>query len=203
MKKIASALLLSAAISAPAFAANEGGYVNLDLGTASFSNATSQFGGTNFGNPGSFTIGGGYHFNQNVAVEVGYSIIGDSTINTPTASGNITETLKTSSFQVAAVGTLPINAMFDLYGKLGIASTKIDYTATPPAGFIFAPGFGTVTSTTGSSTNLMFGIGGQFNINQNFGIRLQYLDLGKVQLSAAGAPNIGVKITSIGGVYNF
>ncbi len=202
MKKIASALLLFAAISAPAFAANEGGYINLDLGTVSFSNATSQFGGTNFGNPGSFTFGGGYHFNQNVAVEVGYSVIGDSTILTPTVYGNITETAKTSSFQVAAVGTLPVSEMFDLYGKLGIANTKIDYTAAPPAGYVFLPGFGTVTSATGSSTNLMYGIGGQFNINRNFGIRLQYLDLGNVQLSN-GAPNVGVKITSIGGGFNF
>lgn len=201
MKKFAVALLLSAVYVAPAFAADEGGFINLDLGTASFSNATTQFSTTNFGNPGAITFGGGYHFNQNLAVEAGYSIIGDSSVNTPVFVGvTITEKLKTSSFQVAAVGTLPINEKFSVFGKLGLASTKIDYSASV-TNATFVPGV--LTSTSGSKTNLMFGLGGQFNFNPQWGIRLQYLDLGKIQLSATGAPNIGLKITSIGGVYNF
>lgn len=206
MKKIATALLLSTAISAPALAADQGAYVNADLGQANFSNATSQFSTTKFGNPGSITIGGGYHFSQNVGVEAGYSIIGDSTITTNAGGGASTgEKLKTSSMQVAAVGTFPINDKFDLFGKLGVANTKIDYSAIA-AGGTFVPSVAQTASA--SKTNLMFGIGGQFNINKRFGIRLQYQDFGKVQLpglffGGVNAPNISVQVFSVGGVYNF
>lgn len=196
MKKIATALLLSAAISAPAFAANEGAYVAVDLGQASFSNANGGPNGTTaFPNPGSLRIGGGYHFSQYVGVEAGYSIIGDSTINsTITGVGTATETLKTKSLNVAAVGTYPINDMFNVFGKLGLANTKIDYTLTS--------NFGATGSASASKTNLMFGLGGQYNINQHFGIRAQYEDFGKVQFAGTG-PNVGVKVISVGGVYNF
>jgi len=195
MKKIASALLLSAAISAPAFAADQGAFVNADLGQVSYSNATSSLGTTAFPNPGTIRIGGGYHFSPYLGVEAGYSIIGDSTINTTFLGATVNEKLKSSSMQVAAVGTYPINDSFNVFGKLGLSNTKIDYTATVNGV--------SVGSSSASKTNLMFGLGGQFNINQHFGIRAQYEDFGKVQFSGVGAPNVGVKAISVGGVYNF
>src|SRR5665647_551792 len=131
MKKITIAILLSAFAAAPVFAANEGAYIAVDLGQVSYSNATSQFTGTSPANPKAITIGGGYHFSPYVGVEAGYSIIGDSTIDTSVGPGvTITEKLKASSFQVAAVGTFPINDMFNVFGKLGLANTKIDYSAS-------------------------------------------------------------------------
>jgi len=194
MKKFASALLLSAAISAPAFAAAPGGYVAVDVGPATFSGA--NFGGlagnVTFPNPGSFHIGGGYHFDQNLGVEGGIVAVGDSTIN----SGFVSETLKTSSFYVAGVGTLPLSEQFDLFGKLGFASTKIDYTSN-----FFIPA-------SASKTNLMYGIGGQFNINRNVGIRLQYENFGKVDFAPGaillGQTNsVGLSTFTVGAVYNF
>lgn len=205
MKKIAIVALLSTALmSSAAFAANVGGYVAADLGQVNYSNAKSQFSGASFGNPGAITLGGGYHFSQYVGVEAGYSIIGDSTITT-VAGGTATEKLKTSSLQVAAVGTYPINNQFSVFGKLGLANTKIDYTATA-TGATFVPSVAQAASA--SKTNLMFALGAQYNINQSWGIRAQYQDFGKVQLpglffGGVSAPNIAVKLYSLGGVYNF
>jgi len=200
VKKITIAILLSAFAAAPVFAADQGAYIAVDLGQVSYSNATSQFSGANAPNPNAIILGGGYHFSQYMGVEADYSIIGDSSITTVAGAASATEKLKTSSFQVAAVGTFPINNQFSLFGKLGLANTKIDYTLTPGPGTIIVGG---VTATSGSKTNLMFALGAQFNINQHWGIRAQYQDFGKVQLDAVGAPNIGVKLYSLGGVYNF
>lgn len=205
MKKIAIVALLSTAVmSSAAFAADQGGFVAADLGQVNYSNATSQFSGASFGNPGTIMLGGGYRFNQNLAVEAGYSIIGDSTITT-VAGGTATEKLKASSFQVAAVGTFPINNQFSVFGKLGVANTKIDYTATA-TGATFVPSVAQAASA--SKTNLMFALGAQYNINQHWGIRAQYQDFGKVQLpgvffGGVSAPNIALKAYSLGGVYNF
>jgi OOP family OmpA-OmpF porin len=199
VKKITIAILLSAFAAAPVFAADQGAYIAVDLGQVSYSNATSQFSGANAPNPNAIILGGGYHFSQYMGVEAGYSIIGDSTIDTSVVPGvTITEKLKASSFQVAAVGTFPINDMFNVFGKLGLANTKIDYSASV-TNATFVPGV--VTAASASKTNLMFGLGGQLNINQHFGIRLQYEDFGKVTFS--NAPDVGVKLYSLGGVYNF
>ncbi len=205
MKNVASALLLSAAISTPVFAADQGFYVAVDVGPAIYSGAKSQFSSTNFADPSAITLGGGYHFNQNVGVEANYSVLTDSTITTYFLfGGTVTQTLKASSLQVAAVGTLPLGEKFELFGKLGLANTTIDYTATP-TGLVPA---GITQTASASKTNPMFAIGGQFNFNKHFSLRVQYRDLGKVQLpglfyGGVSAPNIGVKIISVGGVYNF
>ncbi len=142
MKKIASALLLLAAISTPAFAA-DGGYVGFKFGSANKSvNTVSE---TN----SSWGIFGGFQFNQNVALEVGYTDFG-------TVAGGL---IKFTGFDVAAVGTLPINQQFSLFGRLGMASVKEDFS---------------LAGLSASRTAPTFGIGGQFNVNQQFGIRLAY-----------------------------
>jgi OmpA-OmpF porin, OOP family len=159
----------------------------------SISNAkTGVTGGTAaYPNPLALTLGGGYRFTQYVGVEANYSIIGNSTINT-TGAVTATETFKTSSMQVAAVGTYSINDQFDVFGKLGVANNKIDYTGTGARA-------GTASA---SKTNLMFGVGGQYNINKQFGVRLQYADLGKVTF-AGSTQSQAIKVISVGGVYNF
>lgn len=74
MKKIATALLLSATISAPAFAAAPGGYVSVEAGIVGLNNAKSQLSTTSFFKHPSITFGGGYRFNQIIGVEAGYLI---------------------------------------------------------------------------------------------------------------------------------
>ncbi len=206
MKKLAAVLLLSAVSAAPAFAANPGGYVAIDLGSATFTGANFAGPGSNvaFPNPGSFHITGGYHFDQNLGVEGGIVSVGDSTVNSTVGALSSSETLKTSVWYVAATGTLPLSNEFDLFGKLGLASTKIDYTSSGPL-------FGAL-SVNGSKTNLMIGLGGQYNFSQNWGLRVQYENFGKTDVTfpanwlAAGpaqTKSIGLSTFTVGGVYNF
>ena len=181
MKKIAVALLLSAAISAPAFAANPNtAYVAVDYGTWTMANAGV------LPNPGVLTLSGGYHFTQNVGVEVGVALVGDSTVFYP---GGQT-TYSQSAVKAAVVGTLPVAPQLDVFGKLGFDAISGTLTDT----------FAGSTST--STTNLMFGIGAQFNIDNHMGVRVQYEVLGKTkaQFNATGAD---VTSFSAGFVYTF
>lgn len=207
MKKFAAALLLSAVSVAPAFAADAGtAYVNLDYSQVNLGSPSifGPNGTTSFANPGAFRIGGGYNFTPNVAVEAGYSIIGDSTIN---GSGTVlgfaytsTETMKTSSLQVAAVGTYPINEQFDVFGKLGLASNKGDYSCSVTV----AGTAGACPSVSASKTSVMYGIGAKYNINKTWGLRLQYENYGKVDFTQGGATqSFKFSAISFGGVYNF
>lgn len=202
MKKSAlAALVLTALVATPALADNSGKFYGaLDLGSVTFNGA--NFGGLNgnttFLNPGAFRFAGGYNITPMFAVEAGYTMVGDSTIS----SGVMQEALKSSALSVAGVGNYAINDTFGIFGKLGFANTKVDYTCTPAANCAPVP-----TAVSGSKTNLTFGLGAQYNINKQFAIRAQYEDLGKVTLQKVyingTSADVSLKMISIGGVYNF
>ncbi len=179
MKKILAASLISALFAAPAMAAVPGGYVALDLQNWSATNAGI------LGNPGmGLRIGGGYRFTQNWGVEVNYAQSGNS-------SSVLGGSYKVSAFQVAATGTYPVSPEFDVFAKLGVSANSISFNAP----FVCA------TGVTCNKTDLMFGVGAQYNINQQWGVRLMYEDLGKASKGAAS--DLGVSTLSVGAVYAF
>ena len=200
MKKIALVAMLSAVVATPALADNTGSFYGaVDLGSVSLGNIPSQFGNTSFPNPSAFRLAGGFNITPMFAVEAGYAMIGDSKITTTQGALSVTETFKTSSLQVAGVANYAINDTFGVFGKLGFANTKIDYTAIPGVNTVITAG---TTAASGSKTNLTFGLGAQYNINKQFAIRAQYEDFGKVKLGNA-TNDIGITMMSVGGVYTF
>ncbi len=180
MKKTFAALLISAALSAPAFGATPGStYVAADYGTWTMSNAGLP-------NPGALTFSAGYYFTPNVGAEVGYGFVGDSTVYYFGGSTVYSQ----SVLKFAAVGTIPVSPQFDIFGKLGIDIISGQLTDTF---------FGT---TSASTTNLMFGFGGLIHVSNNIGVRVQYESLGKTKADplAVGAD---VTMVSAGLVYSF
>ncbi len=154
MKKLAAILALSTLCATSAFADNTGhAYIGADIGSSSFTNAAP------WPNPSVLRIDGGYYFSNNVAVEVGYAMFGDSTF------GGVT--LSARSFHVAAVGLLPVSPQFDVFGKLGFASNSETWTG------------GGMTLLTTSANDIMYGLGAQFHVNQQLSITAQYLYYGK------------------------
>lgn len=201
MKKIAivAVALLSAFVATPALADNSGKfYVAGDLGSASFSNANNPVvaqGGQTFKNPGALRIAGGYHISPMLAVEAGYLMLGDSTINYTNASF----TSKNTALQIAAVGTFAVAPTFDLIGKLGMSMNSNKLVGTGAGSFI---------NSSTSSTSLMFGIGAQYNVNKQVSIRVQYEDFGKFKTNDGPLPpvtswDMGVSMFSVGVAYNF
>lgn len=175
MKKILAVTLLSALFAAPAMAAVPGAYVALDAQSWSTTNNAP------FGNPGmGLNIGAGYRFTPNVGVEVDYGQSGSS-------SSVLGASYKVSALQLAAVGTYPINQQFDVFAKVGASANKVT-----------ASGF---TCNSCSKTDLLYGIGAQYNFNQQVGVRLQYANLGKATNS--GTNDLSASTISLGVVYAF
>jgi OOP family OmpA-OmpF porin len=183
MKKIATALLLSAAVSAPVFAADKPFYVAADYGKLSMSNMEP------FANPGAIRVTGGYRFNPNFAVEAGYMMIGDSTVTDSIGS----VTYAQSSLQASGVISLPLGDKFSLFGKIGVASNSGKLTGT---------GSYASTNSSTSTTDTTYGIGGQFNFNQLVGMRVQYEKFGKSKADPA-APGTDLTRVSAGVIFSF
>lgn len=191
MKKNISALAILAAIASPALADNTGKYyVAGDFGKMTYGN--SNPGGAEFSNPNAMRISGGYHFSPIFAVEGGYAAIGDSTLNSGTGSAKITN----SALQVAAIGTYPVSDTFDLFGKLGVSINSIKASGTGSMS-----GLNVSHSTSWSS---MIGIGVQYNVNRQLGIRAQYEKFAGFTMSNNNQSwTIRESLPSVGVVYKF
>lgn len=183
----------------PETIANNGFYAAIDLGKVSYSGTASKYDGGELPNPSMLRIGGGYRFTRHLSVEAGYAIIGESSIrNTPPA--NVTESLKNTSFQLAAVGIYPFSEAFGAFGKLGLSYTKLDYSYAVA---------GISGSGSGSKVNPTYGLGVQYNINKRHSIRAQYESFGKTGLTATytdgttATLDIGTAVISAGWMYNF
>ena len=198
MKKIAIVALLSVCVTTPALADNSDKFYGaVDLGSASMTNNSLINGSTTTPVSGAVRIAGGYNFSQNFAVEVGYAKLGSSGPQNSTVLGIGTETQtgKGSSAQIAAVGILPLNDAWSLFGKVGLANNRTDYTLTSS--------YGANVTGSGSSTSLLTGFGFQYNVNSKFTIRGQLESFGNNQIGSGSGVTINTSMMSIGGVYNF
>jgi len=180
MKKITIAMLLSAFIAAPALADNTGRfYFAGDFGSATYSGLPG------WSNPNVIRIAGSFHFSPVFAAEIGYSMFGDSNTIDPLYGP---ATISASSFQVAAVGSLPLSPQFDLIGKLGLASNVEEYADA-------SGGYGSW-----SQSDLLIGFGAQFNVNSKVSVRALYDNYGKFDNFF---PPMKATSLSLGVVYNF
>lgn len=186
-KSVLAALVLTAFVATPALADNSGKfYVAGDLGSASYSNVTVAAG--TYPNPGVISIAGGYHFSPMLAAEVGYSMFGDSVLTNGFASG----TVSASSFKIAAVGTYALNPQFDLIGKLGLANNSQKIVVTPGG-----------SSISGSQSDLLVGVGAQYNLNTQTSLRLQYENFGKFGNFGTTGQKMSASAFSLGVAYTF
>lgn len=99
---------------------------------------------------------GGYRAQRNLGFELGYVDLGDTDI-----AGR---RVNTSAWELVALGIAPLNERFSLYAKLG------GYRGTAKGGGI-----------TERRNDLTFGLGGQYEVDRNLGVRLEwqrYTDFG-------------------------
>ena len=78
------------------------------------------------------SIFGGYQFNRNGAVEIAYTDLGKTRFSGPGGSVSI----DASGFEFSAVGTIPLNQQFALYGTW-TADVYLDGAFTPTASTTF------------------------------------------------------------------
>jgi len=151
MNKIKQHLLSGVFISTFCFASGanaEGVYAGFSLGNASLdeSEIDSAVG---------WKLFGGYEVSDNIAIEGGYTSFGEMDISDFWYSA----TLEITGFELAAVGSYPINDQLSLLGKLGFLRWDAEFDFS---------GLGSVST---SGTDIFFGLGGQYNLSDNLDVR--------------------------------
>lgn len=125
MKKLSVliALPLIVSLSGTAMASDKSGaYVGMGLG---YGQVEGDFKGMDLSfkdQSPRLNLQAGYRFNDFIAIEGGYYNMGDHKYKTSDSVGDIELGLKSQAFAIAAVGFIPLNDDFEIYGKLGAAS---------------------------------------------------------------------------------
>jgi OOP family OmpA-OmpF porin len=128
---------------------------------SSFGGATSSCSDTDNG----WKIFGGYQVNRNFAIEATYIDWGGLSGSGTALGLPLNVTGDATSFGVAAVGILPLNDRFSVFGKAGVLMTDTKVTARAGAAS---------ASESDSSSELHIGVGMAFNVTQKFAIRAEW-----------------------------
>lgn len=115
-----------------------------------------------------FKIFAGYRFIPNFALEGGFTDFGKFgvTLSAPGSSANFD--VKISGFHLDAVGILPIGN-WDLFAKVGTINTTTKTSVSASGAF-----FATTSGDKKTEWNLKYGIGAEYRITRQLGVRAEY-----------------------------
>jgi OOP family OmpA-OmpF porin len=144
-----------------------------------------------------YSLTGGYQFNRNLAVEGSFVNLGRfdyQTSTTAPVAGSISGRYGVHGFGVSAVGILPLQQGFSVYGKAGLLLARTELEANGSAGL--------ATSETHShSTNGTFGLGLSYDFTKNIVGKAEWNRYARVGDSNTGRGDID--LYSLGVAYKF
>jgi OOP family OmpA-OmpF porin len=189
-KTFAAAVLVFGGLFAASQASAQGFYIGGSFGTSNFDdgNAIPDLitSGSVDGSDTGTKFFGGYQFSRNVGLELAFVDLGKAGYSGTFQGLSVTGgTVKTTGLNFSVVGTLPLNANFDFFGKVGLftwESKASDVTGGVPF------------SGKDDGTDLSFGLGATYNLTRNLGIRAEWEQFKAVD---------NISLLSIGVAYKF
>lgn len=192
MKKLILASILAAA-GTTAFAADTGTYVfgNLGVsanqwtlkdGAAAKAGVSDKKVNNDDATSGMAEIGVGQRINDNFAVEGSYLNHGDAT--DLKGAGK----LDYDAFRVAALGIIPVNYQFEVYGKVSASHIRSKFTSTSAA----------LQNSKDSTFSAGLGVGANYKLNKQVSLRAEYDGIGNIKhkditdTAPVGALKVGV-----------
>ena len=166
----------------------EGLYAAVDVGKSTAKDACASLGSSCTDSGTAYRLGGGIQLTPNLGIEASYGIM--ASVKASGSLGNAE--YKPKTLQVSATGKFPIAGPFSLIGKVGLARTTVDLSATNSLGSY---------SPSATSTKLAWGVGAQFDLSNSLGIRAQYENFGDVGDANTGTAKISM--ISVGVVMKF
>jgi OmpA-OmpF porin, OOP family len=121
----------------------------------------------------------GYQFNRNFALEATYMDLGDYSATVSAFGTPVGINADATSWGIAAVGLLPLDQQFSLFGKLGVARTEARADVTI-AGQRMRLGE--------DETEAHYGLGLMWNLDRNLGLRAEWerLDRSRIDTLSIG-----------------
>ena len=184
---VASVLLLGSPLSWAAgpdywFAGVGMGYGKIEFYPADFSSngvANETIRDADLGFTGSL----GVQFNRNWAAEVNFIQLGKFSYKYEIGGNTQEDVFEVSGWGFSLLPTVPITRNFSLFGRLGALASQTRLTVRNSF-----PNFtGDISAVQTNQTSFLSGFGAQYFLGREFGIRVEYQNLGKVGTANCGA----------------
>jgi len=135
-----------------------------------------------------FTGALGVQLNRNWALEVNFIQLGKFSYKYMYPEGTQEDIYSVSGWGTSLLPTVPVTRNFSLFGRLGILFSQTRLTIRNPVrdGGGIRVFDGTVLDQQTNQTSFLSGLGAQYFVNRDFGIRIEYQNLGKVGTSSCG-----------------
>jgi OOP family OmpA-OmpF porin len=142
-----------------------------------------------------FSIGAGYDFNKFLGVEVAYRDLGEAVDRGSDFDGvddyDYVDKIGVTALQASVVGKLPISEVFNVYGRVGLASLDAEYSSVET----YDDGIDE-DSGSESKTRALFGIGASFDVTSQLAVRAEYNQYAKWD-------DLKLSALTVGAVYKF
>ena len=193
-KKVLAAALAAAFAALPALALAQARGGNADLGfyagaSVGQSKSDCNGGGSCDDKDTAYRIFGGYKFHPNFAVEGGYAPLGETSASFGPL-GNLTA--EANAWDLEGVGSWGLGNNFSVFGKLGFYNAEVK--------------LGGLASGKKTTTDLLYGLGGQYDFNRNLGLRLEWTRYSGVKspdvLGVSGGDH-DIDVLSVGALWRF
>ncbi|WP_293234481.1 outer membrane beta-barrel protein [Paludibacterium sp.] len=203
MKKFALIVIVSA-LAAPAMA--EGFYVlgsvgqsHVDWDTSYLDNSLAQYGvhASKNDTDTAYKLQLGYQLNRYFAIEGGYVDLGKASYSIAGTGSQGSLEYKASGVNAVAVGILPLNDQFSVFGKVGGIVARVEGSgATSGSGV-------RIWSNNPSSTDLKgtWGVGVNWDVTRNVAVRAEFEQFH--QLGSSNTGEADVNLASMGVAYKF
>jgi len=194
MKKVSIALLSTAALAfaLPAAAQSvdtKAFYLGANLGQSKFNNVDCTGTTTCDTSDNAFKVFGGYSFNKNWAAELGYADLGKAKLADSISSVEA----KATAWDLNDVFSWPFSdSGFAVFGRAGLYMGDVKLSGD--------------ASGSKTTTDLTYGLGGQYDFNRNFGLRAEWQRYSKMKSHSdtTGEDGSGdVDAMTIGVLYRF
>ena len=135
-----------------------------------------------------YTFGAGYQFNRYVGAEFSYINFNTLSYDNPSPGPTVGVDFMPRSYNLFAVGTVPLGSHFAVYGKAGVAFTRLTANTNELQ----------VYSTTANATKAAFGGGIEAIFNKNFSVRGEYTYFGTIGDPPDFTNNLGTGTGTLG-----
>jgi OOP family OmpA-OmpF porin len=165
---------------APALALDEGFYgglgfgytrAKIEAGSIPISGATASTLTADESDTG-YKLFGGYQFNRNIGLELGYVDLGRfsaTRIATAPVAGTIVGNIRATGVFTNVVGTFPLQQNFSLIGKLGALFSETKANLSTTGGIALVAGAN--PSPKESEKNFKLGLGAQYDVSKKIALR--------------------------------
>lgn len=168
MKKSFAMAVLAASLAVPFTAQAQAAYIGASAGNATHKLDVPGYLSANDDERG-YKLYGGYHFNENFGVELGYSHLGKLSGADGSDLLNDNAEYEGQSVYLAAIGTMPLTESFSVFGKAGLARNRVTITF--------------IDNDAREETNkssLLLGLGAAYHFNPQVSVVFEYEHYGKM-----------------------